>query len=244
MLNKVKQLFDGKKSIFAIILAVIALMFALLFTPIFHVKNIQVIGIENIDSNRVIDASGLSVGKSIFKTNFGMIKKSVLKVAYVENVKVRLKLPNTVVIEITEGKTAAYINFAGNYIAINENGRILDVTERSDGITKPVVYGVSVEGFEIGQDIVADDNNRKEVLFSVLEQTKACNLTGDIMYIDVNDTDNITFTLRNKTAVKVGNTEGIRYKMAYLRSVIDTFTDEEGGMIDLRDTNNVYYDAG
>ena len=163
--------------------------------------------------------------------------------AYVDNVKAKMKFPDTVVISVTEAQPSAYINFIGSYVAISEKGKILDIKQNFNEIDRPVVYGVKVDKFEIGTQIVADDEQRVGLLYEMLKQLNLSGIIQKIQYLDISDTDNITMTLTNKISVKLGNTDGIKYKISYLKSILDTLKEETGGVIDLRDTKNVIYDA-
>ena len=110
-------------------------------------------------------------------------------------------------------------------------------------VNKPVVYGISLNNFEIGTYIDVDDARSKEVLFEMLGQIKTSGIEGNIQYMDINDFDNITLTLRSKVSVKLGDTTGIKYKIAYLKSVLDELGNVTGGIIDITDTENVTYKA-
>jgi len=244
MSDRVKEFIKNKKNIAIVALCIVAFIFVLLFTPVFTVKNIQVIGNEKIAPETIINMSEISTGENIFKTDFAQVRSNVSKVSYVDTVNVKMKFPDTIVITVTEAEPSAYINFIGSYVAIGETGKILDIKESLSEITKPVVYGVRVNSFEIGTQIVTDDEQRAELLFMMLKQLNSSGIAEKIQYLDISDTDNVTMTLRNKISVKLGSTEGIKYKISYLKSVLDTLKEETGGVIDLRDTTNVIYDAG
>ena len=71
-----------------------------------------------------------------------------------------------------------------------------------------------------------------------------CTMLFSLCAISVSgDTISTTENTNNKISVKLGDTEGIKYKISYLKSVLDTLKEESGGVIDLRDTKNVIYDA-
>ena len=244
MIERIKGFFKNKRNIVTIIICIVAFIFVLLFTPIFTVKNIRVAGNEKIESETIINMSGISNGENIFKTDFAQVKKNISKVSYVDTVNVKMKFPDTIIITVTEAKPSAYINFIGSYVAISEMGKILDIKDNFEEIDKPIVYGVKVNSFEIGTQVITDDQHRAELLYLMLNQINLSGIVDKIQYLDISDTDNITMTLRNKISVKFGNTDSIKYKISYLKSVLDTLKEETGGVIDLRDTTNVMYDAG
>ncbi len=247
MINKVKQYinkyFGTKKQqgIFAIL--VLLIVFVSLFTPIYEIQNIEVQGNTTVDANTIIKASGIKIGESVFKLDAVSAKKSVSKVAYIDTVKIKRRFPHTVVIEVTQSTECAYINFVGGYVGIDEKGKVLNVKQKLTDVTRPIVYGISISNFEIGSNVIISDEQKRKVLFEMLGQIRSSGIEEKIQYMDINDFDNITFTLKNKISVKLGNTNSLKYKIAYLKSVLDELGDTTGGVIDITDTENVVYNA-
>lgn len=221
---------------------VLGLIFVSFFTPMYNVADIEVSGNEQNDAQTLIDASGISIGESIFKINVAEAKKNISKVAFVDTVSVRRSLPNTIKITVTESAAIAYISFIGNYIGIDENGKILEMKQQ-EGVDKPIIYGLHIDNFEIGSTVRIDDENISSALSDILLQVKSSNLTDKILSIDVNDGENIIMMLRSGIEVKLGNTDNLKYKTAYLKSVLDELGDASGGVINISDTENVTYRA-
>lgn len=232
-----------KGKAFVIVCLVVAIVFVSFFTPLYDIRDISVTGNSAIDANVLIRASGITAGENIFKADIATAKKRIGKVAYVDSVRVRRILPNRIKINVKEGEVYAYINFIGNYIGIDHNGKIMDIKQQIGQVTKPVVYGVTVTKFEIGSPVEIENKEAEKVLFEMLEQIKSSEVENSIRYMDINDFDNITFTLHNKVSVKLGTTDSIRYKIAYLKSVLEQLGEVSGGIIDITDTENVTYKA-
>lgn len=221
---------------------VLGLVLVSFFTPIYDVTEIEVIGNEHNDAQTVIGASGIRVGENIFKISVSDAKKGVSKVAFVDTVSINRSLPNKVKITVTESVEAAYISFIGNYIGIDENGKILEIRQQSD-VDKPLIYGLHIDNFEIGTKVILGDENTQNVLNDILSQIKSSNLTDKILSVDINDEENIIMVMRSGIEVKLGNGDSLKYKIAYLKSVLDELGDATGGVINLSDTENVTYRA-
>ncbi len=247
MISKVKQYIQKylgtkkQQGIFAVLILLI--VFVSLFSPIYQIDDIEVYGNTTVDSNIIIKASGIKLGESVFKLDAALAKKGISKVAYVDTVKIKTKFPNTVVINITESTECAYINFVGGYVGIDEKGKALNVKQKLSDVTKPIVYGIKISNFEIGSIVAIDNEQKTKVLFEMLGQIRSSGIEDKIQYMDINDFDNITFTLKSKISVKLGNTNSLKYKIAYLKSVLDELGDTTGGVIDITDTENVVYNA-
>ncbi len=135
---------------FGIICICIGLLVLFLLSPVFDVAQIQVNGIEKTTYEAIVQASGVVKGASIFRVNCGKSEKQLTSMAFVDAVQVKKKYPSTVVIDITESKEVAYIYFIGNYVGIDENGKILEIKQADSGIELPVIVGTKVTEFGIG----------------------------------------------------------------------------------------------
>ena len=240
----VEKLNIDRSKVLVIVCLVIAVIFVSVFTPLYDVKEITVVGNSTINGDVLMRASGINVGENIFKADIASAKKRLSKVAYVDSVRVSRILPNKIKINVKEGEVYAYINFIGNYVGIDHNGKIMDIKQQIGEVTKPVVYGITLTKFEIGSPVEIENKEAEGVLFEMLGQIKTSHVEDSIRYMDINDFDNITLTLHNKVSVKLGSTESIRYKIAYLKSVIEQLGDDvSGGVIDITNTENVTYKA-
>lgn len=232
---------SSKKTVLVIVCLVIGIIFVSLFTPIFSVKDIIVVGNTSMESDVLIKASGISKGDGFFEVNPFEIKENIAKIAYVDTVKVKRVFPDKIKIIITESSETAYISFVGNYVGIDNNGKILEIKQQLDETSKPVIEGVHINDFTIGSYIDIEDKHKEEVLFELLGEINANNVSDSIYCIDITDTNNIYLILKNSITVKFGNFENLRYKTAYLKTVLGELKDATGGTLDISDTENVVY---
>ncbi len=239
----ISQLNISKSRISVIVYLVIAIVFVSFFTPLYDVSEILVEGNTSVASEVIIRASGVTTGENIFAVDTASAKKRVSKVAFVDGVRVRRVLPDKIKISVKEGEVYAYINFIGNYVGIDHNGKILDIKQQIGDVSKPVVYGIALDNFEIGSKVQIHNPQAETILYEMLGQIKTSGIEHSIQYMDINDFESISFTLRSKVTVKLGSTESIKYKIAYLKSVLDQLGDVSGGVIDITDTENVTYKA-
>ena len=247
MTQRVKEFMSqmniSKSKVFVIVCLVIAVIFVSFFTPLYNVSEITVEGNSNVASDVLIRASGINTGENIFAADIASAKKRVSKVAFIDSARVHRVLPNKIKISVKEGEVYAYINFIGNYVGIDHNGKILDIKQQIGDVAKPVVYGIALDNFEIGSKVQIQNPEAASILYEMLGQIKTSGIEHSIQYMDINDFESISLTLRSKVTVKLGNTESIKYKIAYLKSVLDQLGDVSGGVIDITDTENVTYKA-
>ena len=89
--------------IFIVTIGVIAggITFALT-SPIFNIKDIQVLNNSQVSSDTIISLSELRTDQNIFKFSSNNVIEKIKENPYVENVEVHRKIPSTVQIEIEE----------------------------------------------------------------------------------------------------------------------------------------------
>ena len=241
MLKKIKNIKFDKKNLFAIICTILAIILISLFTPLFDVSEILTEGNATIPYEVIVRASGIHTGDSFFKVNPREAAEKIAKVAYVDSVKVRRVFPGKIKFVITESTESAYISFAGNYVGIDSKGKILEVRQQLDENSKPVIKGVNIENFTIGSHISVDSEEKKDLLFEMIESVNEKDAAHLIRMIDITDDKNIFLVLKNNITVKYGDSSGLKYKTAYLRTVFDELVNETGGILDISDTANVIY---
>ena len=120
---KQKKSRSGKK--IGIILLFIILVVIILGSSLFNIKKIEVTGNSRISNEMVISLSGLELYKNIFTFNKLSVIGKIKENAYIKNVKIKRKLPDTVKITVQEKTPRYIIQIADSYAYINNQGYIL-----------------------------------------------------------------------------------------------------------------------
>lgn len=85
------------------------------------IQNITVVGIENIDTVSILKKAEIEKGISLFSLKISAIKKRLLKENWVKKVRIKRKLPETIVISILEREPMALIN-RGEVYFVDKSG--------------------------------------------------------------------------------------------------------------------------
>ena len=101
ILRKKRRIRNFLRFLTFIILIVACSIFAFV-SPIFNIKEISVENNDFLSKDTIISLSELSTGQNIFKINKNNIARKIETNAYVENVKIKRKLPNKIILEVTE----------------------------------------------------------------------------------------------------------------------------------------------
>lgn len=229
--------------IFVIICIVIAIVVLALFSPLFNIANIAVEGNSILEKDAIVRASGIETGVNILKINTAIAKKNVSTMAYIDEVDIKIKFPNTVLITVKESTATAYIPFIGNYIGINASGKVLEVKSELGAVECPLIYGVELERFGIGSVVEIKNEEISKLMPQFLDELSKNDLLSSVAAMDLNDENNVTLTLRNEAEVKFGDLNKLSYKIAFLKKVVSELGDARGGIIDMTDIEKVTYRA-
>ena len=143
------------------LLTVTAIVAALVLgmSVFFKVENITVAGAETYSTKAVQDASGIQVGDNLLTFSKASASAKIrAKLSYVDNIRIGIKLPDTVIIYIEELDVAYAVKSGqGDWWLINSDGRVVDQidSKQVDGYTQ--VLGVQLDNPQIGSQAVAAD---------------------------------------------------------------------------------------
>ena len=203
----------------------------------FRVSNIEVVGAAHYTQEEIVEASGIKDGDNLMFVNRSSVAKKIYsKLIYVGEVKVRRKLPNTVIIEVAESGSVAVIQSESGLWLIDRNCRILEECATQDAESYIKVKGLSAVKPEKGEIIaVADEDKPKaEFLSGILTAMSARDMTSDVDSIDLSNVTNAVFDyLDGRFKVKLGSDENLDYKFDLLLASITKLEAGDTGTIDL-----------
>ena len=139
---------------FLIIVGVIAALIVFITSSFFDIKHIDVTGNSYYTDEEVINMANVTKGKNIFfQAGKSEIKDRLSANSYFSDIKVSRKLPNTLVIHVTERKQVAALVYGNKYVVIDVNGRVLRITEVEPEVT--VLKGLTLSKMEVGEKVKA-----------------------------------------------------------------------------------------
>ena len=254
----------------AITLAVVlALSFSI--SIFFNVEVVTVSGAEKYDAWTVKEASGIEYGDSLL--SFGKAKavgKIKMTLPYVNTVRIGIKLPNTVNIEITEwGVLYSVRDQANGWWLINSEGTVIDNVDSATAGEYTKILGVALENPMENQPAKALESSNAtdssgETLVSVVKASDklttalsiiAClednGIIGEVASVDVTDLGNLELWYGQRFQVRLGDSMDLNYKIKCLKSVVkgnddkNSLKEYDSGILDISFTikeNQVIYD--
>lgn len=254
----------------AITLAVVlALSFSI--SIFFSVEVVTVSGAEKYDAWTVKEASGIQYGDNLL--SFGKAKaagKIKLELPYVNTVRIGIKLPNTVNIEITEWDVLYSVRDAANgWWLMNSEGTIIDNVDSATAGEYTKILGITVADPVEGQPAKALETSNAtdtsgETLLSVVRASDQLNVAltiiscledngiiGEIASVDVSDMGNLELWYGQRFQVRLGESTDLNYKIKWLKAVVkgddeqNSLKEYDSGILDISFTikqDQVIYD--
>ena len=251
----------------------LAVVLALTFSVsiFFSVEVVTVSGAEKYDAWTVKEASGIQYGDGLL--SFGKAKavgKIKLALPYVNTVRIGIKLPDTVNIEITEWDVLYSIRDSANgWWLINTEGTVIDNVDSATAGEYTKILGVALDNPAEGQPAKAYETSSAtdtsgETLMSVVrasdQLTTALSIItcledngiiGEVASVDVTDLGDLELWYGQRFQVRLGDSMDLNYKIKCLKSVVkgtdekNTLKEYDSGILDISFTikeNQVIYD--
>ncbi len=245
---------------------VVAVVLALSFgiSIFFKVETITVTGAQKYDAWTVKEASGIEIGDNLL--SFGEAKaagKIKTALPYVQSVRIGIKLPDTVNIEIKELDVVYAIKDAvEQWWLITSNGRVIDKADSATAGGYTQVLGVKLATPVAGQQAVAQEeqtassgtdettetptlapvikaSDRLNAALDILQYLEECGIIGEAANINVADLGNLELQYGQRFLVKLGDTSQLLYKIKCMNAAINgddelnSLKDYDSGVLDI-----------
>lgn len=237
--NKNKKAILGLIKWTTLILILVGGGTALLLSPIFNIEKIEILGNQKLTDDEIISLSKIQLNENTFKLIKSKITKNIKQNAYVENVKINRKLPNTIEIEIEERTPTYMITFANAYAYINNQGYFLEVSKEKLNI--PILNGYSTPEEEIheGNRLCVADLYKLDSVLQIMNTAESNGIAELVTKINITDKQDYVLELeKEKKTVHIGDTANLSTKMLYIKSILEQNKNTEGEILVNTDLNN------
>lgn len=221
-----KKLQRKKRIRIAIVITCFALLIALIVSPIvlfalFRVNGFAVEGISPYSKEEIINASGIEKGKSLIFVDIDEAKEAIEKnLPYTDEVVIKRKLPDTVVIRYGETKKTCAVQISGGAYALTDSSlKVLElVSDVPDGIIH-IKGAVPVEA-EVGTVMsFAAETDKKEDAEQATDRTKDIIIrvlsaipeeeTANVNMVDFSSFNNIYLIYKERVVMRLGESTDI-----------------------------------
>jgi len=236
------------------IATIVAVVLALLFgmSIFFKVKTVTVIGNAKYTAWDIREASGIQDGENLLTISEPRISNNIKsKLPYVDYIRVGIKLPDTVKIEIVELDVVYAVEAEdGSWWLIRSDGGIVEKTNSADAQQHTKILGVKIAQPVSGGQAVAmqhqqstEDGETVPVTVLASEQLQtAVNIAqfledsgviGEVASIDVTNPGDLELWYGSRYQVTLGDAMELGYKIKSMKSAIDQMGDYQSGVLDV-----------
>lgn len=225
------------------IATVVAVVLALLFgmSIFFKVKTVTVAGNNKYTAWDVKEASGVQEGENLLTISEPKLSSNIKsRLPYVNKVRIGIKLPDTVRIEIEELDVVYAIESDdGGWWLMRSDGVIVEKSNSADAEQHTKIVGVKIAAGEVGQMATAASTPAETVegaeaspvtvlpseqlstVVTVLQYLESNRIIGEIASLNVEDLSNIELWYADRFQVLLGDTTQLSYKIGLIKTTID-----------------------
>jgi cell division protein FtsQ len=234
-----------------VVAVVIALVLGI--SVFFKVDGIEVSGNIKYKVSDISAASGIKEGDHLLTFSRAQAaSKIITALPYVESVRIGIKLPGTVKIDIVEAKVPYAVQAADDtWWLVTSSGKVIEKALAGEETGYTRILGVQLDAPVSGSQAVAKENNQPqtdeqgntipvavtqakhlETALNIAEHLEDNGIIGTAATIEVEDLGDIQFWYGQRYQVKLGDETQLLYKISCVKSVIDQMNDYQSGILD------------
>lgn len=201
----------------------------------FKVEHITVTGNNRYSAAQIAEAGGLGTGDNMFFLNKYQAADDITStLPYIETVQISRKLPDTLVVTVTECTAPAAVSQDGKLWLLSGDGKIVD-EKTGDGKQYALVKGLTLLEPQVGANLqVAEEQQSAAALLrELLGLLRSKNMLADVQSIDLSDSATITVGYLERFDVSFRWDADFDYKLDYLLAVVERLEVNEEGTIDM-----------
>lgn len=220
-----------KLAVFFSVLIVLGIFVGMLFSPEFNLSQVIVKDGVNVKSAEVLDCINVNYGENIFKQNYKMLKGDVSTLPYINDVRIKLGLPNKIRIEYEERVPYALVKYLESFFVVDKYGYLLEIKKENDMNTLPIIYGVEIEEYELGKTLQGTSKKKYENIVFLLETAMQKEFPYSIYEINYESVSGVKIWVNDVDIdIIYGEVDKnqIQDKLDYLKTVLDNLKNKKG----------------
>lgn len=242
---------------------VVALLLGL--SIFFKVEKVEVSGCDKYTAYQVQQASGIEPGEQLLTFSRARAASKILAdLPYIRSVRIGIRLPDTVTIEIVESTVGyAVEDHSGSWWLMDCQGKILEQVDTPDG--HPTISGVKLASPEVGMQAAAYEDGqestdeagnvipvtvtaskRLSTAVSIVENLERNGIYGEVVSLDVTNIHDIILWYHDAYRILLGHADNVSYNVALLKAAVDACSQnypDVDGQIDISDTGYYAFQA-
>ena len=233
--------------------AAVVLALVLGMSIFFKAEQVTVSGAEKYTAWDIKEASGIQNSDGLLGLSRAKIGARIrAKLPYVDTVRVGIKLPDTVIIEITE-RTVVYAieDIDAAWWLLDADGRIVDSTDAAAAKDHTRILNVKIQNAVVGEQAIAAEpiiettgettptlppvsaKTQLAAAVQVLTALENNGVMGNVDTVDAADPDVLTLLYENRYQVTLGDVSRMDYKIGAMKAAIEKMGQYQSGYLDV-----------
>jgi len=230
-----RQLAGTARFILFVILAV--LFVSLCFALFFRVKHVEVEGSTRYSAEEILAAADIEIGTNLFKADDEDLLPILEKLAYVKEVKLSRKLPDTVVISITEDEAQYVSEIYGQMYLLSSKLRVLEAIDKYSEIGElglVRLYLPNVDSALIGKQLVFPDEVTDNYVTAYVQALAESPMLKITTAFDLRQRFDLALIAEDRYLVDLGTGTELSTKLTVVAGMLENpvFDDEVPATID------------
>lgn len=192
---------------------------------IFNVVEIKVVGNEIVDAQTVVDASGISVGESIFLIDINQANYNINALMNLDELEISKIMPNKIIIRMVESTPICAVNYDNKVYYITEDKKLIEDGDYLRKTDIPLVFGSdAVTISEIGKAVVVDPYWRFDTIMNILKDLKDDDNLGKVSEVRMTNVNTYEIVTKNGTVFILWDYDNYLENKAYIQTNLDKNT--------------------
>lgn len=203
-------------------------------TLFFKADNLEVEGNSRYTEQEILDASGISPGDNLFLLNRAAASQRLTEaLPYLEAVRIRITLPDTLRIEVTECTSTFAIPQEGTVWVMSSGGKLVGTAGGTEDM--PVIDGCELLAPSVGSRIAmaSEFRSRQDSLLSLLSALEAAGTVDQVNAIHLSDPAVLVMDYAGRFAVEMPYGADYAKMLRFVSEAMSRLESNETGIIDL-----------
>lgn len=248
--------FNRNRFILQLVTMVAVVLALLLGLSIFFKANEFIVsGAETYTAYQIRQASGIQQGENLLTVNGAKVSGRIMaKLPYIKQVRVQIKLPDTVLIEVVEVDVTYAVQAKDEqWWLIDCDGKVIERISAAEAKSYTQILGVRLDTPVTGKQAVAEEpvpegttpdgetipvtvygSERLATVLEVLQNLEKRGVVGNtIVSVDVSNMGNIELWYMDRYQILLGSNEDLDEKIHLMKNTIDQSSEYQSGVLDL-----------
>lgn len=199
---------------------------------LFKIESITVSGNVRFESDYIIRLSGLNIGDNLLFLDTKGAQDSISQNPYI-TAKITRKLPNQIVITVTERSECAVIVTKTGYATMDIEGNVLSIESDNPLPTLVRITGMETSSLQVGKRIAPLSDYRASTLLKLISEIISGEYYAVISEINMANPLAIEMLAKSNYPVYFGDTENCAKKLENLKRILNEISDLGTGRIDV-----------